>query len=78
MSRMQPLHELRMSLDLTQEQIADELGVTQPFISQVENGESRLGTDNAFAVRDLWGERLARLGITLEDLLSGKRKRSAA
>ena len=53
------LKEAREATGLLQSQIADYLGVTQSFISKVENGERNLTVDQLESVVSLFGHSLA-------------------
>lgn len=53
------LKTMREKAGLRQEQIAEYLGVTQTFISKVENGERNLTVDQLESVVNLYGYSLA-------------------
>lgn len=52
---------LRFELGMRQVELAKELGVTQPFISQIENDQCRLPADKAKRLRKIF---IARNGNT--------------
>lgn len=56
---------LRKEKGLSQEQLADKLGVSRQAISKWENGESAPDTDNLIALADIYG-------ISLDELLGKK------
>ncbi len=53
------LKTMREKAGLRQDQIADYLGVTQTFISKVENGERNLTVDQLESLVNLYGYSLA-------------------
>ena len=62
-------------LRLTQDELAKSLGLTQPFVSQVEAGDSYLGRETSLAIADRWRKEMKREGVTIESLLRGRRQR---
>ena len=61
------LKMMREKAGLRQEQIADYLGVTQTFISQVETGEKNLTVDQLESIANLYGYSLASFASMEED-----------
>lgn len=59
------LYELRKKNGLSQEELADKIGVSRQAISKWERAESSPDTDNLIALADLYG-------ITLDELLNKK------
>lgn len=70
-----PIKRLRNSLNLSQTDFAKSIGVTAGRISQVEAGAvgDRLGGETMLELADVYRDELARLGLTVEDLLRGHR-----
>lgn len=62
------LKMMREKAGLRQEQIAEYLGVTQPFISKVETGERNLTVDQLESVVNLYGYSLAAFADTGEEV----------
>ncbi len=62
------LKRMREKAGLRQEQIADYLGVTQTFISKVENGERNFTVDQLESVVNLYGYSLAEFVDMKEEL----------
>ncbi|GIG30416.1 helix-turn-helix transcriptional regulator [Cellulomonas marina] len=52
------LREQRESLELTQEQLADELGITRQYLHEIESGKPSLYTSRLFSLLRLLGARL--------------------
>ena len=52
------LRELRLRRGLTQAQLAEELGVTRQYVTEIEQGKSNLYTDRLFHSLRLLGGRL--------------------
>lgn len=52
------LRQVRLDADMTQQQIAEEIGQTQSYVSKYENGEQRLDLIELEAICD-------RVGISL-------------
>ena len=79
MREVTPLKELRQAVKLSQTQFAAETGggLYQATVSNAERGEARLMPHQALAIADRWREAMNRLGITVEDLLRGSRRRPA-
>jgi len=71
MSQEHPLKTLRIALRLTQEKLAETLGISAPFVSQVETGAQPLGRSTVLAICDEYRRELRLLRITAEDLLRG-------
>jgi transcriptional regulator with XRE-family HTH domain len=57
------IREERRKHDLTQEKLAEDVGVTYPYIGQVERGERGISLETLIAVSN-------RLGVTVDYLLS--------
>jgi len=57
------IREERRKLDLTQEQLAEDVNVSYPHIGQVERGESGISLEALIAISN-------RLGVTVDYLLS--------
>ena len=57
------IREERRKLDLTQEQLAEDVNVSHPHIGQVERGESGISLEALIAISN-------RLGVTVDYLLS--------
>lgn len=78
MPGLHPLKKLRLHLGFTQDALAKSVGLSQPFVSQVEAGESYLGRETCLAIADKWRGPMKRVGVTVEDLLRGSRQGAAA
>ena len=65
-----PIHlrQLRTKRHISQEQLAEEIGVSRPTYLQIEKGERELTVSEAQKLAEIFG-------MTLEDLLSGKEPR---
>jgi transcriptional regulator with XRE-family HTH domain len=61
------IKRLRETKNMTQESLAQKLGVTSSNISQIESGERGLSIDKAVLIADA-------LGVSLMDLLEDKEK----
>ena len=57
------IREERRKLDLTQEQLAEDVNVSYPHIGQVERGESGISLEALISISN-------RLGVTIDYLLS--------
>lgn len=57
------IREERRKQDLTQEQLAEGVNITQPHIGQLERGESGISIDTLISISN-------RLGVTVDYLLS--------
>lgn len=69
-----PLKLLRAALELTQAEFGEAIGVSAGRICQVENSDQeRLGSDALLELADRYRVELARLGLTVEDLMRGSR-----
>lgn len=55
------LKKARREAGLTQEQLAKLTGLTQPFLSDVENATSNIGLDNARRIAEAVGKPLCKL-----------------
>jgi transcriptional regulator with XRE-family HTH domain len=72
---LHPLRELRKSLGLNQRQFAGEVGLHPTYVSQLETGSEPVGKTTALRIADRYRLEMARLGITIEDLMRGSRAR---
>ena len=68
-----PLKTLREATELSRTGFALSIGIGNDFCYQVEEGYENLGAKSALRVADRYRLLMARLGITVEDLLRGKR-----
>lgn len=75
---LHPLRELRKSLDLNQRQFGAEVGLHPTYVSQLETGTEPVGKGTALKIADRYRVEMARLGITIEDLMRGSRARADA
>ena len=75
---LHPLRELRKSLSLNQRQFATEVGLHPTYVSQLETGSEPVGKSTSLKIADRYRVEMARLGITIEDLMRGSRSRSDA
>lgn len=66
-----PLKKLREHLDMTQDQLAEQVGWSRSFVAQVENGQSNLGRDSILVLFEKYPKQLAKLGIDAVDMLRG-------
>ncbi|MCL1844097.1 MAG: helix-turn-helix domain-containing protein [Defluviitaleaceae bacterium] len=57
------IREERRKLDLTQEQLAEDVNITQPHVGQLERGERGISIDTLISISN-------RLGVTVDYLLS--------
>ena len=64
------LFELRKNHGLSQEELAEKLGVSRQAVSKWERGEASPDTDNLIALAKLYG-------LSLDELIFGERKESA-
>jgi len=71
----QAVRSLRKSLGakFTQKQFAERVGTHPTYVSQVETGSQTLGSEIALRIADSFPAEMARLGLTVEDLLRGTR-----
>ena len=67
-----PVRVLRESLGISQAELGEQLGVTRGRIHQVELGQGNLHSKKLLVLQQLHGREMKRLGISLEDLLSGR------
>lgn len=70
---------IRRAAELTQSEMADRMGWTQGFVSQLESGERRIN-NHALDLSTEFSREMKRLGCGVEDLLRGRmpRKRRGA
>lgn len=61
------IKELRKERNITQQEIADKLGVTKSYISYVESGKTGITLENASEIADF-------LNVTLDELAGRERK----
>jgi len=73
-----PLKTLRTSLNLTQEEIGDAIGVTRGRICQIEKNGGTLGPENLLRLAERYRPELTRLGFTVEDFLRREEPRRSA
>lgn len=74
---MNPLLQLRRRLRLSQTLLGAELGISQAHVSDVEAGKEQLGRAPALRAAEVYPEAMIELGLTVEDLLRGRRGRAA-
>ena len=72
---LHPLRELRKSLGLNQRPFAVEVGLHPTYVSQLETSSEPVGKGTALKIADRYRVEMARLGITIEDLMRGSRAR---
>ena len=73
-----PVRRLRLHLGdgvqkWTQREFAEEIDTHPTYVSQVETGTQQLGSEVALRIADRFPREMARLGLTVEDLLRGAR-----
>ncbi len=64
-----PLGLLRASLELTQTELGDTIGLTAGRVCQIEKGRGALGNESLLNLTDRYRVEIARLGLTVEDFL---------
>lgn len=75
--RHRPLRRLRDWLKLSQAALGETLGISQAHVSDVEAGKERLGVDPALKAKEAYPKAMTELGLTVEDLLRGRRGRAS-
>lgn len=73
-----PVRRLRTFLGLTQRELAERIDSHMTYISQVETGSQPLGHTVALRIASAFPHEMAKLGLTVEDLLRGRRGDVAA
>lgn len=68
------LRYLRTSLGITQKDMGASLGCDPAWLCSIERGHSRMGHKTAQRIEREYAADMARLGITLSDLLRGRRE----
>lgn len=68
-----PVKRLRLHLDMSAVDFAREIDTTGPYLSTIENRKQDVGHRMAIKIRDRFGDQMARLGLTVEDILRGGR-----
>lgn len=68
------LRFLRTSLGITQKAMALELTCDSAWLCAIERGHARMGAKTGQRIEKRYGPDMARLGITLSDLLRGRRE----
>lgn len=58
-------------LDLSQRELASEIGVTHGYIAQIESSGGGMGKDSSLALAERFRKEMRRAQITLEDLQRG-------
>lgn len=58
------IQEWRIRLNITQEELAYEAGLSVPFISEIEHGKKKPSLDTVVAIADA-------MGVTLDEVMSG-------
>ena len=71
------LRELREALGLSQDELASGIGngLHQATVSNAELGKTRLTPSQVLRLADLYRRTMNRLGLTVEDLLRGSKRR---
>lgn len=62
----QRLYEYRKNANLSQEELAEKIGVSRQAVSKWERGEASPDTDNLIALSEVYG-------VTLDELVKGKK-----
>jgi len=68
-----PVKRLRLYLGMTAVEFARAIDTTGPYLSTIENRKQDVGHVMAIRIRDRFPDSMARLGLTVEDLIRGAR-----
>ena len=68
MAKEHPIKRLREHLEMTQEEFAEAVGMSQGRVSQVENGAG-ISLRNALEIVDTYKRECRRLGISYRDFI---------
>lgn len=63
------VREVRLSVDISQEELAHRSGLDRSYVGQVERGERNLTLENIYRLAEGLGVPAARLVVELNDLL---------
>ena len=68
-----PVRKLRTFLGMTQAAFAERIDSHSTYVSQVESGSQPLGHIVALRIAGAFPSEMAKIGLTVEDLLRGER-----
>jgi DNA-binding XRE family transcriptional regulator len=68
------LRGVREQLGLTQKQVAEDVGLTEGYICNLESGRYLIGAEAAIKIWDKFRIDFSRLGYTADDLLRGEQR----